>query len=198
MPLHEGAEQIDLVRGVDFGAQLGSEVRLATAVGEECRVRQRRLRSSGLDIEHSGPGVPGKASQLLRWGVDSGTRDFKKDDEAVEKLKPTVRISSAFQGTASELIDVPSQHVRLVSRVHLGELGAKRDLVVERDLQRLGHQLLVESGKGQRLFRHWPKLSWSPAIWAEARPERTEPQAILRRLDKLDSRAEWSIGDSNS
>ena len=43
VPLHEGAQQIDLVRAVDLGAQLRAQVRLATAV------RQQGASDNGVD-----------------------------------------------------------------------------------------------------------------------------------------------------
>ena len=54
MPLHEGAQQIDLVGGVDLGAQLGREVGLAGAVRQQRSVGQWRLGTNRFDVDHPG------------------------------------------------------------------------------------------------------------------------------------------------
>jgi hypothetical protein len=40
MPFDEGTEQVYFVRGIDLGAQLGAERRLAVSVGQERRIRE--------------------------------------------------------------------------------------------------------------------------------------------------------------
>ncbi len=157
MPLHEGAQQVHLVGGVDLGAQLAGEVGLAGAVRQQRCVGQWRLGPDRLNVEHSGARCQGEPTQLPRRGVDFRGGDFKHRDEIVEKLDPAYRIDSSFERATGELIDVPSQHVWLVGRVDAGNLGCKLD-VHQCQLYPPGQQLLVET-VDKRLLGHSPKLS---------------------------------------
>ena len=100
-------------------ARLGSPALFVSSAASDSGVLGRTDSMSSTP----GPGTKASRRSCRAGGVDRRSGHLEQRDEIVEQLDPTVRIGRSFEGTAGELINVPSQHVWLVGEVDPGELG---------------------------------------------------------------------------
>ena len=75
-----------------------------------------------------------------------------------------------------------------------GDLDPELRLSIECGLHPCGHETLVEPKRDERLFHHWPKLSWASAIHTKL-----DGQIRYRvGLADRDQQSAWSLANCDS
>jgi len=144
VPLHESAQQVDFVGGVDLSLQLGTETRFAIGVGQQSGIRQRCARPRVLVGRKARPRPTGNTSQLSGWDHDllAHLGEFCRDP--IGERYTLFGLAECAQGTNGLLVEIPGEHVWLISVIHLRCRDLKIACLAQPGIKRVGQQRLVE------------------------------------------------------
>ena len=124
VPLHESAQQIDFVGGVQLRAQLRAQVGLVMRVGEKRSLAKRSTRPHPLVRPGSHFGGSIEAHQLRGRRDDCAIRPFEVPDQVVSDREATLGILGRAENLKHQGLKVPCQYVGLIYLVHVRNDGA--------------------------------------------------------------------------
>ncbi len=157
LPLDEGAQQVDGVRGGQLAGDLEADARLTATVDEECAGGQRDRGTLGKGRRVGRAGGLSDGEQRPRWcrdGIVVGSRvrgqGGDRLDHVVGQLDlatdcRSVAAASDPQGARRQLGNVASQRLVSVDRVELTEGDEGRVRAGQSIAQGLGQQVLVDA-----------------------------------------------------